>query len=238
MMGSLDTAPISSRHHPSPFPKDACVSGVLITMAAAISLPENERHSQEPTWGQNTQEWLVFLAAPKGVIRASDGKKGYVPVSVHGCVAVADQVPQCDSKRPSCTQCQKAGLQCGGYERPRIFVNNTKQKLENGEGCKVYGVSRTASVKSKPTEEQHVDEVCAAQTGVLKLPSSSPQNLEHTVPSPSPSPRPQYAQDEGDDLPLQKWQSLSCEQRLDTESPSQRPTHGWQLTDLPRRPRG
>lgn len=32
---------------------------------------------------------------------------------------------QCDYQRPSCTQCIKANIQCGGYERERIFVHST-----------------------------------------------------------------------------------------------------------------
>lgn len=32
---------------------------------------------------------------------------------------------QCDLQRPSCGQCRKAGIECAGYERKRIFVHVT-----------------------------------------------------------------------------------------------------------------
>lgn len=37
---------------------------------------------------------------------------------------MADRGPKCDSLRPSCSQCLKANLPCGGYERARIFINS------------------------------------------------------------------------------------------------------------------
>jgi hypothetical protein len=38
---------------------------------------------------------------------------------------------QCSKQRPSCSQCVKAGLVCGGYERERVWVN-TPQETFNG----------------------------------------------------------------------------------------------------------
>ena len=34
---------------------------------------------------------------------------------------------QCDTKQPSCGQCEKLGVDCEGYARERLFVNATKQ---------------------------------------------------------------------------------------------------------------
>lgn len=47
---------------------------------------------------------------------------------------------QCDSLRPSCSQCRRSGLNCGGYERQRIFVNSTKRQSYTGEP---YVMTRT-----------------------------------------------------------------------------------------------
>ena len=46
---------------------------------------------------------------------------------MHGSVSrlTTPLSPQCDLQHPTCGQCSKAKLACGGYERQRIFINAT-----------------------------------------------------------------------------------------------------------------
>lgn len=48
-----------------------------------------------------------------------------VPGRSKACITCRKRKKGCDYQRPSCTQCAKAGVQCGGYERERIFVHST-----------------------------------------------------------------------------------------------------------------
>ncbi|KAI1426591.1 hypothetical protein F5Y12DRAFT_271498 [Xylaria sp. FL1777] len=49
-----------------------------------------------------------------------------VPGRSKGCSTCRRRKKGCDGKRPICTQCSGAGLECGGYERGRIFLNYTQ----------------------------------------------------------------------------------------------------------------
>ncbi|KAI0817117.1 hypothetical protein GGR55DRAFT_672960 [Xylaria sp. FL0064] len=49
-----------------------------------------------------------------------------VPGRSKGCSTCRRRKKGCDRKRPICTQCSSAGLECGGYERKRIFLNYTQ----------------------------------------------------------------------------------------------------------------
>ncbi|KAI1302781.1 hypothetical protein F5Y03DRAFT_360949 [Xylaria venustula] len=49
-----------------------------------------------------------------------------VPGRSKGCSTCRTRKKGCDRKRPVCTQCTCAGLECGGYERKRIFLNYTQ----------------------------------------------------------------------------------------------------------------
>ncbi|KAI0432044.1 hypothetical protein F5Y09DRAFT_167511 [Xylaria sp. FL1042] len=49
-----------------------------------------------------------------------------VPGRSKGCSTCRRRKKGCDGKRPICTQCSGAGLECGGYERKRIFLNYTQ----------------------------------------------------------------------------------------------------------------
>ncbi|OQV03760.1 hypothetical protein CLAIMM_08763 [Cladophialophora immunda] len=54
----------------------------------------------------------------------------------------------CDQQQPSCGPCRRSGLVCGGYHRPRIFINS---RQENGDAS-TYGFtpeSYTALQQSK-----------------------------------------------------------------------------------------
>ncbi|KAG8164676.1 hypothetical protein KVR01_004951 [Diaporthe batatas] len=48
-----------------------------------------------------------------------------VPGRSKACLTCRKRKKGCDYQRPECTQCMKAGIQCGGYERERIFVHST-----------------------------------------------------------------------------------------------------------------
>ncbi|KAJ2974583.1 hypothetical protein NUW58_g8615 [Xylaria curta] len=49
-----------------------------------------------------------------------------VPGRSKGCSTCRRRKKGCDKKRPVCTQCSSAGLECGGYERETIFLNHTQ----------------------------------------------------------------------------------------------------------------
>ncbi|KAK9422920.1 putative Zn(2)-C6 fungal-type domain-containing protein [Seiridium unicorne] len=49
-----------------------------------------------------------------------------VPGRSRSCVTCLGRKKGCDRNRPSCTQCIKAGLICGGYDRATVFVNSTQ----------------------------------------------------------------------------------------------------------------
>ncbi|KAJ0274988.1 hypothetical protein COL940_009045 [Colletotrichum noveboracense] len=48
-----------------------------------------------------------------------------VPGRSKGCNTCRKRKKGCDLQRPVCGQCLKAGIECAGYERKRIFVNVT-----------------------------------------------------------------------------------------------------------------
>ncbi|EPE10372.1 fungal transcriptional regulatory protein [Ophiostoma piceae UAMH 11346] len=51
-----------------------------------------------------------------------------VPGRSKACATCRRRKKGCDFQRPSCTQCLRAGLECGGYERGRIFVHTTQHR--------------------------------------------------------------------------------------------------------------
>ncbi|KAK0623982.1 hypothetical protein B0T14DRAFT_191973 [Immersiella caudata] len=66
-----------------------------------------------------------------------------VPGRSKACVTCRRRRKGCDLKRPACTQCSKAGLQCGSYEPPRVFVVSTPESRYPG-----YSLKATASPQS------------------------------------------------------------------------------------------
>ncbi|KAH6995929.1 hypothetical protein BKA56DRAFT_539231 [Ilyonectria sp. MPI-CAGE-AT-0026] len=56
-----------------------------------------------------------------------------VPGRSKGCLTCRRRKKGCDLQRPACGQCRRAAIECGGYERQRVFVNSTpamaQQKL-------------------------------------------------------------------------------------------------------------
>ncbi|KAL1622150.1 hypothetical protein SLS54_005217 [Diplodia seriata] len=48
-----------------------------------------------------------------------------VPGRSKGCATCRKRKKGCDLQRPGCGQCQRSGLECGGYDRQRIFINHT-----------------------------------------------------------------------------------------------------------------
>ncbi|KAL4902563.1 hypothetical protein BDW74DRAFT_180668 [Aspergillus multicolor] len=51
-----------------------------------------------------------------------------VPGRSKACVTCLKRKKRCDLEKPTCGTCRKARVECGGYDRPRIFVNNTIEK--------------------------------------------------------------------------------------------------------------
>jgi hypothetical protein len=50
-----------------------------------------------------------------------------VPGRSKGCSTCRKRKKGCDRKRPICTQCSVAGLECGGYDRERVFLNHNQR---------------------------------------------------------------------------------------------------------------
>ncbi|KAL4802932.1 hypothetical protein BDV18DRAFT_145871 [Aspergillus unguis] len=48
-----------------------------------------------------------------------------VPGRSKACVTCLKRKKRCDLAKPTCGTCLKARVECGGYHRPRIFINNT-----------------------------------------------------------------------------------------------------------------
>ncbi|KAL1648405.1 hypothetical protein SLS58_002158 [Diplodia intermedia] len=48
-----------------------------------------------------------------------------VPGRSKGCATCRKRKKGCDLQRPGCGQCLRSGLECGGYDRQRIFINQT-----------------------------------------------------------------------------------------------------------------
>ncbi|KAL0261775.1 hypothetical protein SLS55_003207 [Diplodia seriata] len=48
-----------------------------------------------------------------------------VPGRSKGCATCRKRKKGCDLQRPGCGQCLRSGLECGGYDRQRIFINHT-----------------------------------------------------------------------------------------------------------------
>ncbi|KAI0103240.1 hypothetical protein GGR51DRAFT_525152 [Nemania sp. FL0031] len=53
-----------------------------------------------------------------------------VPGRSKGCLTCRKRRKGCDGKRPACTQCSNRGLECGGYEKGRVFLNHTQSTKE------------------------------------------------------------------------------------------------------------
>ncbi|KAF4979193.1 hypothetical protein FZEAL_4566 [Fusarium zealandicum] len=49
-----------------------------------------------------------------------------VPGRSQSCITCLGRKKGCDKQQPTCTQCDKAGLTCGGYGRARVFVNRAQ----------------------------------------------------------------------------------------------------------------
>ncbi|KAK4463508.1 Sterigmatocystin biosynthesis regulatory protein [Cladorrhinum samala] len=48
-----------------------------------------------------------------------------VPGRSKACVTCRKRRKGCGQERPACSQCQRAGIECGGYDQPRVFVVST-----------------------------------------------------------------------------------------------------------------
>lgn len=74
-----------------------------------------------------------------------------VPGRSKGCSTCRKRKKGCDKKRPTCTQCSTAGLECGGYERDRVFLNHN-QSTKAKSALVIY--------RKKPASPRHTHD-CA-----------------------------------------------------------------------------
>ncbi|KAK4182549.1 Sterigmatocystin biosynthesis regulatory protein [Podospora australis] len=55
-----------------------------------------------------------------------------VPGRSKACVTCRKRRKGCDFARPACNRCKQAGLVCGGYDTPRVFVVSTPESRQPG----------------------------------------------------------------------------------------------------------
>ncbi|KAI0020198.1 hypothetical protein F4780DRAFT_384331 [Xylariomycetidae sp. FL0641] len=67
-----------------------------------------------------------------------------VPGKSKGCSTCRSRKKGCDRKQPACTQCLNAGLECGGYQRQRVFLNRN-QETEASASVVSYRRSHSSS---------------------------------------------------------------------------------------------
>ncbi|KAK4442809.1 Sterigmatocystin biosynthesis regulatory protein [Podospora aff. communis PSN243] len=68
-----------------------------------------------------------------------------VPGRSKACLTCRKRRKGCDLKRPTCMQCSKAGLKCGGYDPPRVFVVSTPESRYPGYSLKATASPQTPS---------------------------------------------------------------------------------------------
>ncbi|CAH0036422.1 unnamed protein product [Clonostachys rhizophaga] len=74
-----------------------------------------------------------------------------VPGRSKACKTCRSRRVKCDLQRPSCGQCQRRQVTCGGYERQLIFVNNTSQEVPSSTfrlGNKAYSTADRGSERT------------------------------------------------------------------------------------------
>ncbi|KAL4869243.1 hypothetical protein BDV12DRAFT_208675 [Aspergillus spectabilis] len=88
-----------------------------------------------------------------------------VPGRSKACVTCLKRKKRCDLEKPFCGTCRKARVQCGGYHRPRIFINNT-----------VENQSQQLVKKERSTNRSDSDESRRSSTASVALPASLAQS--------------------------------------------------------------
>jgi hypothetical protein len=101
----------------------------LETSCAVPPRPPSTRLSAQSTedgWSPWTIQRVQHMP------QAEKGGKYHWKPSTLGNGASINNHTKCDQARPACGQCLKAGVECAGYDRPRIFVNATGPGAGNG----------------------------------------------------------------------------------------------------------
>uniref|UniRef100_A0A0B7KI89 Zn(2)-C6 fungal-type domain-containing protein n=1 Tax=Bionectria ochroleuca TaxID=29856 RepID=A0A0B7KI89_BIOOC len=105
-----------------------------------------------------------------------------VPGKSTACPDCRKRRRPCDRERPACGQCRRAGVECGGYGKPWIFVNST---VEQDDGIvlelrkKSYSMELEPVPKptSRPLERRFINAIKAQING---RPVVLPQSLNRT----------------------------------------------------------
>ncbi|KAL2831842.1 hypothetical protein BDW59DRAFT_125810 [Aspergillus cavernicola] len=79
-----------------------------------------------------------------------------VPGRSKACVTCLKRKKRCDLEKPSCGTCRKARVECGGYHRPRIFINNTIENQNQHLGRKDRGASRSDTDRGYSTSRSDI----------------------------------------------------------------------------------
>ncbi|KAL2264576.1 hypothetical protein VTJ83DRAFT_7086 [Remersonia thermophila] len=74
-----------------------------------------------------------------------------VPGRSRACLTCRARRKGCTRERPSCAQCLNAGLPCGGYDAPRVFVVSTPQNRRSGYSVSVSASAAGRSAPARPT---------------------------------------------------------------------------------------
>ncbi|KAL2814826.1 hypothetical protein BJX63DRAFT_192432 [Aspergillus granulosus] len=85
-----------------------------------------------------------------------------VPGRSKACVTCLKRKKRCDLEKPFCGTCRKARVECGGYHRPRIFINNTvddhnKQLIKKERGTGTGLSLRLRSSRSNDSDSSETD---------------------------------------------------------------------------------
>ncbi|KAH6603181.1 zn2-c6 fungal-type dna-binding domain [Trichoderma cornu-damae] len=73
-----------------------------------------------------------------------------VPGRSKGCVTCRRRKKGCDKNVPSCHQCIRSGLQCGGYERDLVWVNTTPDGDDAGKAMPQPPDAKMSSTQQRP----------------------------------------------------------------------------------------
>ncbi|KAL2854266.1 hypothetical protein BJY01DRAFT_43834 [Aspergillus pseudoustus] len=98
-----------------------------------------------------------------------------VPGRSKACVTCLKRKKRCDLEKPFCGTCRKARVECGGYHRPRIFINNTmedhnKQLVKKERGASAgtsMSLSSGRSSDSSDTDSNRSSPVSGSDAALL-----------------------------------------------------------------------
>ncbi|KAK4155283.1 Sterigmatocystin biosynthesis regulatory protein [Chaetomidium leptoderma] len=117
-----------------------------------------------------------------------------VPGRSKACITCRKRRKGCDLQKPACTQCQKAGLDCAGYDAPRVFVVSTPSRRHAG-----YSVSAAASHTTQ--NQLSSSNVTNTNLRLLSRPEDERRCIDVFWEAYYPSGRP---------IPVSAWRSYMC----------------------------